>query len=330
MWPFLQRRLQLGIPRTPYTSRREVYPGPTRGVVVEIQTDPLTCTVLLARGGVVRAPVAQRGSSVSNVSRWIPAAAQTNMVTGAAVRLDQSGVSPPPADITDLDGDIVLVDWIEGDIERPVITHSLEHPRGARGVVATPPVLPDAPQRDQGTVERLVAHQGTTARIDHNGNVSVDARRAGVANDRQTYRPGDGTSGVVDVALRVGGEVQIRGVDGARLFRLRVTEDGPTLVIGDGAERVLLAGPFIDHLAQWQTAVDAGLSRLSALWAPVNVSSAAADVAGAPAPINIPPAAAGGPDAATLRLPWSWAPPPTADATPGLKARAVQLDATAE
>lgn len=316
----------------PYAPRREVYPGPTRGVVVEVQTDPLVCTVLLARGGVVRAPVAQRGSSVSNVARWIPAAAQTNMVTGAAVRLDQTGVSPPPADITDLDGDIVLIDWIEGDIERPVITHSLEHPRAARAVVADPPVLPAAPQRDQGTIERLVAHQGTTVRLDRNGNISVDARRAGVANDRQTYQPADGeATGVVDVALRVGGEVQVRGVDGERLFRLRVTEDGPTLVIGDAAERVLLAGPFIDHLTQWQAAVDAGLSRLSALWPAVNVSAAAADVPGAPpSPIIIPPAAAGGPGAATLRLPWAWASPPTADATPGLKARAVQLDATAE
>lgn len=316
----------------PYSPRREVYPGPTRGVVVEVQTDPLTCTVLLARGGVVRAPVAQRGSSVSNVARWIPAAAQTNMVTGAAVRLDQTGVSPPPADITDLDGDIVLIDWIEGDIERPIITHSLEHPRATRAVLPSVPVLPATAQRDQGVVERLVAHQGTTARIDRNGNVSVDARRAGVANDRQSYRPEAGeVSGVVDVALRVGGEAQIRGVDGERLFRLRVTEDGPTLVIGDGAERVLLAGPFIDHLTQWQAAVDAGLGRLSALWPAVNVSAAAADVPGAPpSPIIIPPAAVGGPDAATLRLPWAWASPPTADATPGLKARAVQLDATAE
>lgn len=316
----------------PYTPRREVYPGPTRGVVVEVQTDPLLCTVLLARGGVVRAPVGQRGSSVSNVARWIPAAAQTNMVTGAAVRLDQTGVSPPPADITDLDGDIVLIDWIEGDIERPFITCSLEHPRATRAVTADVPVLPAAAQRGQGVVERLVAHQGTTVRIDRNGNASIDARRAGVANDRQSYRPAAGeASGVVDVALRVGGEIQVRGVDGERLFRLRVTEDGPTLVIGDGAERVLLAGPFIDHLTQWQSSVDAGLARLSALWPSVVPAAIAADAPGAPpSPLIILPVAAGGPDAATLRLPWAWASPPTADATPGLRARAVQLDATAE
>ena len=90
---------QAGIPRAAYRSRREPVAGPHLGMVVATYaadvsavqgaTNPpqILCDVMMVRGGILRAQVMQRGSSVSNVDRWVPAPARTNMATGAAVKL---------------------------------------------------------------------------------------------------------------------------------------------------------------------------------------------------------------------------------------------------
>lgn len=292
MW-FLDT-LQAGINRARFKTRREVYPGPTRGVVVRVITGDDTpeqdravphqvlCDVVFARGGIVRALVMQRGSSVENVSRWVPTPARTNMATGEPIKLTNDGIDPPPSNLEDLDGEIVLVDWIERDLDRPIIIGSLEHPRGRRRSISrySPPRVAQGAtfgvRQHSDARERFVAHQGTTARLDVAGNARLDLRRAGVANDGKTYdAPGD-DAGNLDVSLRNGSEVVIRAEDGAPIFRIRAVAGGISLHIGRGTgERILLAGPTretIDDLVARMNSVGVTLEML-ATWAKARAES---------------------------------------------------------
>lgn len=330
--------LQSGIRRRPAKLRDEVYPGPSRGVVVRVLSGEdagaqveaphqVICDVLMARGGIVRAPVMQRGSSVSNVSRWVPTPARTNMTTGAAIKLVNDGLAPPPSSIDDLDGEVVLVDWMEGSIERPVIIGSLEHPRGQRrsltGYSTPAPTAPLPVRMHSDLAERFLGHQGTTLRVDRAGCVRLDLRRAGVANDGQTYDAQNEAAGNLDVSLRDQSELLVRGPSGLPLFRVRAQGDEILLDIGAApAERILLAGPTLDHLQAWWTALNDLGQRVDAIWQVVSAAALAADVSGAPAPVEILPGTA------TLLQSWEWVPPQdTGAAGPGMQSALVRIGA---
>lgn len=335
--------LQAGIRRQVMKPRSEVNPGLTRGVVIRVFSGdesvgvaPLVpaqvlCDVLLARGGIVRAPVMQRGSSTSNVSRWIPTPARSNMVTGAVIKLTNDGVDPPPSNLDDLDGEVVLIDWLDGSIDRPVIVGSLEHPRGIRRNIdsyATPSPSEALAVRNHSDVhERFLAHQGTTARIDRAGCVRLDLRRAGVANDGQTYDAQGEAAGNLDVALRAGSELLVRGVSGLPFLRVRAQGDEILLDIGASpTERILLAGPTVEHLAAWETAVDELGVIVSSLFRVVSAAALAADISGAPAPVEVLPGSDG-----TLLQSWEWvAPGGVVDAAPGMKSALVHIGPAAE
>lgn len=336
--------VQAGIPRRPYRSRRDAAVGPLLGMVVATyaatnasvqgQTNPpqVLCDVLMVRGGILRAQVMQRGSSVSNVDRWVPAPARTNMATGAAVKLTQDGLDPAPANIYDLDGDLVLVQFVGANYELPVIVGSIEHPRGTRGVpaaYAVPTVAQGQPMPMQSAGDlgsRYIAHQGTQAQIDRAGNVRLDLRGAGVANDATTYAAPDTTAGNLDVAVRANSEVVVRNEAGVPVVRI-IVEPGGNISARVGAsptDTVLIGSPTIAHLAEWEAANSSVGERVGAMWASVNAAAATATATGAPAPVLIQPGAA-----PPLSTPFVWAPPPTATSVQGsLLSGIVRLDPT--
>ena len=336
-----RRHWQSGVKRRPYRARDEGVAGLVRGMVVRviaadgedqgaIATPPQPlCDVLLARGGIVRAAVLQRGSSVQNGSFWTPAPARTNLVTGAAVKVEGDQLVPQPARLEDLDGEMVLIGWMDGDIDRPVIVGSYQHPRTPRrinGRVSIPTVEQGAgnsPRRDIDVQTRAVTHQGTVAALDRGGNVRLDLRRAGVANDGQTYDANGETAGVVDVALRRGTETVIRAEDGVPVLRIMVADDG-NVSFRVGREpnaRVFLAGPLASHLDGWWAAIDALGQTVAALWPSVVTAAVAANASGAPVPVQIAPGAIPAP------LPFAWAPPAyTGAVSPTLEAERMILD----
>lgn len=335
------RRYQAGISRRPYRARSGGVPGLMRGMVVRViaadaedqgavvtPAQPL-CDVLLARGGIVRAPVMQRGSSVQNGDYWTPAPARTNLVTGAAVKVEGDDIVPQPARLEDLDGEMVLVGWMDGEINRPVIVGSYQHPRTPRrinGRVSIPTVTEgqgNDPRRDIDVQTRAVTHQGTVVALDRGGNVRLDLRRAGVANDGQTYDANDETAGVVDVALRRGTETVIRAEDGVPVLRIMVDGDGEvSFRVGRSpSARVFLAGPLALHLDGWWAAVDALGQTVAALWPSVVAAANAANASGAPVPVQMAPGAI------PVPLPFAWAPPAyTGAVSPTMEAERMILD----
>ncbi|RTL19486.1 MAG: hypothetical protein EKK55_19265 [Rhodocyclaceae bacterium] len=329
---------QKGIRRRSYRPRGAYPPPKTRGMVVGIDLDGYdvpVAIVVFARGGLARCPVLQHGSSATNVARWMPQPARVNLVTGAAVKLAQDRLDPAPADIFDLDGDVVIVDWVE-DVDRPVIVGTIEHPRRRRALVAEMTPGTDDARRDSALDERFLAHQGTTLRVDRLGAVRVDARRAGVDNGG-SYIAGDAEAqaGVVEVVVRAGKRVSIRVDEGAGAATVfEVASDG-TVRIGkpdDRAGRLLLAAPTLEHVTQWQAQIDAALTAIAALWPSIQTATAAAALLapGAVVPVTVTPAQALSPAAPLLLAPLPWQAPVRASETPGLTSTTVEISERAE
>lgn len=117
-------------------------------------------TPLLVR----RALVSQERASIQGGDIWVPRAAALD-VTGQPFSL-------PHCNIMHLDGDHVLVGFIDGSDAQPVILRSLPHPQADRGQAAAEPRDGQAlrPTRAQGDVS-LHKHHGTVTGIDAAGNV---------------------------------------------------------------------------------------------------------------------------------------------------------------
>lgn len=212
---------QAGIRRRRAAPMAERYPGPVRGVVIAVRyadaegprtvTPPqVLCDVVLYQGGYLRhVPVLQRGAGVTNGSLWVPEPATRNLAADAPLAFDNDGTPQGfPASLDDIDGDHVVVDFLERSVHRPVIIGALPHPRGKASHVSR---------------ERWLSHQGTIVRIDRRGDVVVDARAAGKHNDGETTV--DDTGGTVDVGIRQGAEIVFR-VDGVPMLRLRADAQG--------------------------------------------------------------------------------------------------------
>lgn len=103
---------------------------------------------------------------------WKPRAAKLNIQAGS------SSVGAKNVDPRDLDGDHVMVQFIDDNIQKPIITGRLPHPRAAIG-------NDDLPQAGHRMILSLTdgdpdfwKNQGTFYGIDQDGNFLVDSTRA--------------------------------------------------------------------------------------------------------------------------------------------------------
>lgn len=208
---------QAGIPMRPVPPPHAAPPPPsTSGIVIAVyyaddlvvqrqfRTRQILCDVALVRGGFIsRVPVLQHGYSITNGSLWEPAATN-GTVSGQPLRLVSSAEGPATF-FDDLNGEHVLIEYLNGSRHQPIIIGALPHPATQRTQGGHDPA--PLPTYTPGEVERLqaapsgpeswLAHQGTVARVDRAGNLRVDLEGAGTNNDGRTQPDGVAESDAV-------------------------------------------------------------------------------------------------------------------------------------
>ncbi len=245
--------------------------GPKRAVVVHtyvpadeenLRKFGIECDVVLLRSHVplARVPVAQTNHGVNNVWHpWIPRPSTRTVSANQGMSLGGSGEQASP--FGDLDGDQVLVEFMDGDLDTPVITRALSHEQTkriivgevgetseGRGWVEGGDSVRGAPARD----EYYVSQNGTELRVGGKGDVLIDT--TGAHNDL-----------VEEAANNDGGHFRVRMKDSMRFTVemdgtdvLEVWKDGSQVRIdlGEGAaQRLILGDAFRSWFNDWLTHV---------------------------------------------------------------------------
>ena len=237
----------------PRTTEGEASADVRRGNQVE-------CDVLLVRshGIVKKAPVLQRAFGVNEAhGPWIPRPA-TRTLDGSPLNFQVLGedgrFEGVATSFENTDGDMVIVEFVEGNVDYPVITGSITHERTARFVRAPSDTKSGWAEGDddrghmyQG--EYYTHHHGTEIRVNPQGDVLIDT--VGAYQDRATEDPS-----------AAGGDVRVRVKEGQRLTialgsdedTLEVWKDGGQVRIDlgeDADERVILGDGFRQFFNDW-------------------------------------------------------------------------------
>jgi len=222
-----------------------------RGLSVE-------CDVLLVRSGIVirGAQVLQRAHGVNNAhGLWIPKGTTRDVVEeGHPLNLSRthSRRGTPVGEITPLgnvDGDQVLLDFIEGRIDYPLIVGALTHEQTNR-LVETGDGWREGDAGTRGHPRRgefYVHHQGAELRVNEQGDVLIDT--VGAYEDGATEDASDTGYGQVRIRVKEGQRFTVALGDDDDV--LEVWKDGGQLRIdlGEGAtERLVLGDSFRSYV----------------------------------------------------------------------------------
>lgn len=170
------------------------------------------CDVILYedRRPLYNVPVEQRGG-VRDVDLWRPSPTTRSLTSGEDLVFDRSEEAwrwLTATQIKDMDGDHVVVDFLGGRADAPVIVGSLPHPRAERRLrVANAAIGETHPAVAEGAC-RYVEVNGAKLLLDRRGNLVLDTRGAGTANGGQILE-GDEPAGTVFVQARAGQAVRI-------------------------------------------------------------------------------------------------------------------------
>lgn len=174
----------------------------------------IECDVLLMRSLVVlpHVPVLQRGLGVTDADLWIPRPSTRSLSGGPltlSMRSSRGALQEFPTKLGDLDGDNVLVTYIEHDQEHPVIIGPMPHTGTKRLVVKGAGWSPSALGSERGTPhlsEHYFRYRGVEVRINDKGDVLLD-----------TVGAYDKTGEIADSPMPSGGQVRLR-VKGTEKF----------------------------------------------------------------------------------------------------------------
>ena len=232
---------------TDAAARTQLNPDTTRTYEVE-------CDVLIFKGTIFypRVPVMQRGHGVNDAEPWVPRAT-TRVVGGGQLsfaRVSRRGaLQEIPPNLEELDGDQVIVEFMEGDLEMPIITGALSHSKTNR-LVKEGSGWSEAQQGAERGMpyqdEKYLRYRGVEVRINDAGDVLLDT--VGATKDE-----------VNEVPAPTGGQVRVRVKDTERFTVQIGTTDvlevwrdlsGVHVDIGEGASEHLLLG---DSFVTWLT-----------------------------------------------------------------------------
>jgi hypothetical protein len=245
----LCRAIVLRTYATDAPERTQATPDTTRKYEVE-------CDILMAKTCVFypRVPVMQRGHGVNDADVWIPKGT-THVIGGGELNLSRVSrrgtLQSLPPNIEELNGDQVIVQFMEGDPEMPIITGSLTHAKTNRLVKEGSGWSESQQGAERGTPyqdEKYFRYRGVEVRVNDAGDVLIDT--VGATNEEVTEAP-TLTGGQVRVRVKPTEKftVQIGTTD-----VLEVWQDlsGVHVDIGEGATEHLMLG---DAFLTWLTTV---------------------------------------------------------------------------
>lgn len=256
--------IQAGLdPRSAGTARpNSPKQGSYKAVVVKsyVHDDPenerralkVTADVILVTSQVplYRVGVLQPNYGVNNVhSLWVPQDSTRSLTSEDGVLLQK--VSPQgtvdarsATPFDELDGDQVLVTFVEGDLDYPVIIGALPHERTNRVIVSATAAVPT-----EGTPQKrdhYIAHHGAEQRIDEYGNMWFSTTAA-YGTDKIEEDPANGRG---HVTFKVKDSRNFDVMMGNDVV-FRVWKDGSQLKVdlGEGAgQRLILGDDFRSFL----------------------------------------------------------------------------------
>ena len=211
-----------------------------------------------------RVLVSQTRAGIHDGDVWKPRAARIDI---SAPQLDQRLAQP-----FDLDGDHVLIGFMEDNLDLPVILRALPHPRAGFGNEGLPEAGHRLRMRSADGEPDYRKHRGTFFGVDDLGNFVLDATRAhdGDYTTDGNEEPGDdATNGGVSIRLSAKSSFHVVGTDpdaanpkfdavladnaltvrlsnGASLS-LTGKDSAAALAIGDGSVHAAV----FEHLQEW-------------------------------------------------------------------------------
>jgi hypothetical protein len=140
------------------TSRQDRDESEVKGIYCDVMViDPLY------RGRLSQVPVLAQSAGVNDYEQWKPRKATAD-ITGETLSMDGGSVSSATTDITDTDGDYVLVGFMGGDLSKPVIMGQLPHKRTKR-----------RPSANDATLYKWRRHiRGVLVGVTESGGVEID------------------------------------------------------------------------------------------------------------------------------------------------------------
>lgn len=211
------------------------------------------CDVILVTTSIPipRVPVLQSNHGINNVhNMWVPKPTTRSLEENGELNFRKKGpdgaFTGPVTSYDQVDGDMVIVEFLEGDKDSPAITAAFPHRRTNRVVVdgtgwsEGDESTRGAPQRD----EYYSHHQGTELRINQSGDVLVDTR--GAYSDLETEDPETG-QGQIRMRLKEGQKFTVQAGD---IDVLEVYEQNGEVHIdlGENATEQLVRG---NRLVAW-------------------------------------------------------------------------------
>lgn len=241
-----------------YFSRITPRLAPYRAVVVNSFTEDsqgratsrrrskVLCDVILVSSQIQlqRVQVEQR-LGVNNAQLWIPRPTTRRISTGDGAQLQRRSargtVAGEPTPYDDMDGDVVLIDFIEGDLDYPIIRGAMEHERTLRSILDGSGWAEGNGGSERGTAYRDESYRrwaGTEERINAEGDYLLDT--VGATDDN-----------VDEVVDSAGGQIRFRvkseqrftvEMDGTDVLEVFVDASQVRIDLGEGATQRLVLG----------------------------------------------------------------------------------------
>lgn len=254
--------------------------GPFRAIVLKTYVQNSTtnvmglgieCEVILVRTKQIipNARVVQPGGhGINSAAPWVPR--PTSKATLAQLTLSATVPGEFP-ELSDFDGDQVLIDFVEGDPQFPVVVGALQHEQSNRKVRSSQgdegnPLDPDpnAPtaaldggwtEVDGGASrgksydeEYYVNHRGTEIRINRSGDVLIDTVGAFGSDDTEASPLTTG-KGQVRVRLKDGHRFTVE-CNGTDVLEVHKDLTGAHVDVGEGATEKMVLGDTLKSVLE--------------------------------------------------------------------------------